>query len=277
MNKWDSISSGTQLARMETGGFIVTETRHRPSLVLGRHEHKHANINVTFAGSFRETIGKRPQESGPGSLLIKPPGEHHADVYGPGGAHSLIIEFPPCRIDTFRPVSGLLEKPEHIRNPRLTGIAIRIRDELHLSDPFSSLVVEGLIMELVSTTARVSSRESRVPPRWLTTARDLIHDRFSSPFGLSALAEAVGVHSAHLAREFRRHYGCPVGTYIRQLRLEFARQELLHSDKPLSVISASSGFYDQSQFTNIFKRHVGMTPSEYRFAGVSRNFCTKKH
>lgn len=33
---------------------------------------------------------------------------------------------------------------------------------------------------------------------------------------------------------------------------------------PLSLVAANAGFYDQSHFANTFKRHTGMTPTQYR-------------
>jgi transcriptional regulator GlxA family with amidase domain len=45
---------------------------------------------------------------------------------------------------------------------------------------------------------------------------------------------------------FRRHYRCSVGDDLRQLRLDYAAQELTPSDKSLAEIAAAAGFYDQS-------------------------------
>ena len=52
--------------------------------------------------------------------------------------------------------------------------------------------------------------------------------------------------------------------FIRQRRIEFACDQLLQNQLPINQIALESGFYDQSHFTNAFKRVMGITPAEYR-------------
>ena len=70
----------------------------------------------------------------------------------------------------------------------------------------------------------------------------------------------------HLARAFRKHFGCTPGEYVRHLRIEFASRELSKSDTPLVEIALAAGFAHQSHFSRIFKRQTGMTPSAFRAA-----------
>jgi AraC family transcriptional regulator len=81
---------------------------------------------------------------------------------------------------------------------------------------------------------------------------------------LNHLAQTVGIHPVHLAREFRRFFQCTMGEYVRRLRVESACQEIIKAELPLSEIALKYGFYDQSHFTNIFKQLTGMTPAHYK-------------
>jgi AraC family transcriptional regulator len=72
------------------------------------------------------------------------------------------------------------------------------------------------------------------------------------------------VHPTHLAREFRRHCRCPPGEYVRGLRLEQARRELATSETPLAQIAVTAGLSDHGHFCRAFKRHMGLTPTEFR-------------
>ena len=74
----------------------------------------------------------------------------------------------------------------------------------------------------------------------------------------------VGVHPVHLARAFRQTYDTTFAGYIRELRVEYARNELATSAMPLSVIAAAAGFCDQSHFCRSFRRATGLSPAEYR-------------
>ena len=81
---------------------------------------------------------------------------------------------------------------------------------------------------------------------------------------LAELAAGVGVHPVTLARAFRRTFGCTIGEYLRRLRIERAAEQLATGTQPLAEIALAAGFADQSHFSNVFRRRVGMSPSAYR-------------
>jgi AraC family transcriptional regulator len=98
---------------------------------------------------------------------------------------------------------------------------------------------------------------------WLLGVRRYIEIRFREKLSLSAIARNAGVHPAHLARTFHTTFGITVGAYIRRLRIEATIQDLKHKTKPVVEIALDAGFYDQSHFHHVFKKHTGLTPSEY--------------
>ncbi len=63
---------------------------------------------------------------------------------------------------------------------------------------------------------------------------------------------------------FNKYYQSTVGDHLRGLRLEFACREMVTSDAPLSQIALAAGFSDQSHFSRMFKRHMGVSPTKYR-------------
>jgi len=261
------ITFGQQLGSLETGGFVFTETYHRPGVVLPRHDHECANFNLTVGGMFSERVNGRDQECGSATLGLKPPGEAHSNRYGGAGARCLIVEVTPARLGALGTRHRLFGGPSYVRGGPLVALAGRMYAELRAGGCASELVLEGLALEFLGELARESGRASPpAPPRWLLEARDAIHAGFAGPVGLSALAEAAGVDPTHLARAFRKAFGCSVGEYVRRLRLEHATEQLTATDMPLAEIAAAAGFYDQSHFTNAFKLHRRLTPAEFRSA-----------
>ncbi len=87
---------------------------------------------------------------------------------------------------------------------------------------------------------------------------------------LSEIAGAAGVHPVHLSREFRRFYACTVSDFMRKLRIEHASHLLADTETPLAEIAMICGFADQSHFSAVFKREVGLTPSRFRNVSARR-------
>ncbi len=123
-----------------------------------------------------------------------------------------------------------------------------------------------------SSPGAARERELRLTgtlPRWLADARSYLHDP-GQVGSLSELATAVGVHPVTLARGFRKAYGCSVGAYLRWLRVARAAHELTETDAPLAEIALAAGFADQSHFSNVFRREMGLSPSAFRRAVRAR-------
>jgi AraC family transcriptional regulator len=252
-------------ARRSITGFSLKEFCQPPNCRLPWHEHEHASICFVASGFYAERARGRDQDCASHSMVFKPAAEPHADVFGPSGGRCLLIEILPGRLELGEQFSKITTTPRLARSPRLAALGHRLHSEFFEVDTASSLALEGLILEVLADASRTVANETcPAEPRWLRQARDLLHDRLGDPLTLSAVASAVGIHPSHLARTFRKRYGCTVGEYVRRLRVEFAREQVATTERPLSQIAAEAGFYDQSHFSNTFRRLTGMTPTRFR-------------
>lgn len=83
---------------------------------------------------------------------------------------------------------------------------------------------------------------------------------------ISSLAAAVGMHQRTLGRRFKRATGISPMGYLQSLRMASARDLLRHSNLSIGEIAWQVGLRDGSYFTQLFRRHSGMTPLKYREA-----------
>jgi AraC family transcriptional regulator len=186
----------------------------------------------------------------------------HADDFQ-NGARCFLFEIAPGRLAALREVLPMTD-PVFLNGGAPAWLMMRLFDEARESDESSSLAAEGLTLEILAALARERSPAARVRhPRWLTHARELLHARLPETLTHDLLAKAVGVHPVHLPSQFRKHFKCTIGDYVRRLRIEHASRQLATSDAPLAEIAATSGFADQSHFSKVFKRHAGMTPANF--------------
>ena len=84
--------------------------------------------------------------------------------------------------------------------------------------------------------------------------------------GLSDVAAHARSTRAHLARSFRALFACPIGEYVRAVRLERAAQCLRESDRSPAQLATELGFFDQAHFTRVFHARCGVTPAAWRRA-----------
>ena len=263
--QFSPITLGKTLRSINVAGFDLTETTHQPNHKLRRHEHELANVAFTIDGSFTEILDRHRFECTSQSIVIKPAGESHANEYGTTGAHCFLIEVQSQRLEALHPLSNLLKRSAHLSGPMLSLLTLRIRKEMRLMDTASRLAIEALTLELIVELSRDSClRPERKVPRWLTLAKEILHERSSESITLGDIARQVDIHPVHLAREFRRVYGCTLGEYLRGLRVQFACRELSSTNTPLVDIALGAGFSHQAHFSRVFKRHTGVTPTEFR-------------
>ena len=78
------------------------------------------------------------------------------------------------------------------------------------------------------------------------------------------VATAVGVSHQHLVREFTRWVGLTPRVLARLLRMRGLLDALdVHAPVPWSELAHAWGWFDQAHLIRDFKRHTGVTPTQY--------------
>lgn len=262
----------TSLRRMTIAGSILKEGVYDAGIELPIHAHERPNYCLVFKGACTERLGSRVIDFKPQTLGYLALGDAHSLRTSRAPVHCFGIEPATALVERLRECSLEIKNSVYMQDGPATDLVMKLYREFYLADDASPLAIEALLLELLVEAARRQSppsAEKRLP-RWLRQTEELLRASFSDPLQLAAVAEAVGVHPVHLAREFRRHYKCTAGEYVRRLRIESARRELAQSQASLAVIALAAGFSDQSHLTREFKRMTGYTPLQYRNLFKSR-------
>jgi len=97
----------------------------------------------------------------------------------------------------------------------------------------------------------------------LRRVRAYIDDHIGEHISLDKLACQAGVSRFHFARQFRLSTGeSPMG-YLRRVRIERSKSILQTRETTIAEVAARLGFSDQSHFTRIFGRLVGVSPGSF--------------
>jgi len=94
--------------------------------------------------------------------------------------------------------------------------------------------------------------------------KQLIDEYYAKPITLEWLAAQAHVSKYHLSHSFQRQYAISPIQYLNKRRLREAEHLLAHTTHSLSEIGNMIGFSSASYFSQAFKRHTGLSPSEYR-------------
>jgi transcriptional regulator GlxA family with amidase domain len=98
----------------------------------------------------------------------------------------------------------------------------------------------------------------------ISTAQEWLHANFDKSFPLEVPARRAGMSLRNFVRRFKQATGDSPLMYLQKLRIAAAKRLLESHHRNVQEISAVVGYQDVAFFRNLFQRHTGVSPSEYR-------------
>ena len=98
-------------------------------------------------------------------------------------------------------------------------------------------------------------------------AKEYIKANYSRQITLEDVARDINVSPQYLSKLFKDETGENFIDYLTGIRIKNAKNMLESSDMSIKEISYSIGYSDPNYFSRIFKKIIGMTPTEYKEAG----------
>lgn len=185
--------------------------------------------------------------------------------------------YPAVRLDVTRDIT------DQDRVLCAASIDLSVRFSLQLMDRFLSSDISNLLMKSVLSSARHHVRPPGVlSPGRAETALDVddelvaraqywFQKNMAEKVSLIDAAESMLVSGKTLARHFKKALGITPHAYLQGIRIDTAKNMLLHSDLSVEAIAERVGYRDLSFFQQVFRRHTGHAPTRYRkkFSKVS--------
>lgn len=163
-------------------------------------------------------------------------------------------------IDGTKPDSPLCERPQDF--DRLLLQAIQLMYYSSRDRTGSRLTFELLLQELLKTrNLHKSARNQNLEKAFLW-----IEQNYRRNYSLEELAGALGYVPSYFCRMFRKNTGMTPGEYQSSLRIRDACIRLAETDDVVSVIADELGYSSDKHFMTVFKRHMKVTPTQYRSA-----------
>ena len=111
--------------------------------------------------------------------------------------------------------------------------------------------------------------------RRIVQAKLFIDANYSENIDLQNVSSEAAFSKFHFLRLFKDIYGLTPYLYLKQVRIEKAK-EFLAENIPVNEVCYRIGFESVTSFTSLFKRTVGVTPSTYQQDRQTRLLHIKK-
>lgn len=91
-----------------------------------------------------------------------------------------------------------------------------------------------------------------------------LKENVSNKLYLNDICNRVNYSRAFVCKIFKEETGLSIFAYFNRLKMKTAQNMLEETELPISDIAWKLGFSDSKYFTDMFKKHVGNTPTKYR-------------
>ncbi len=127
--------------------------------------------------------------------------------------------------------------------------------------------VSGKMLELFAAIRRGLEERSDRDAR-LEEAAAWLRDRMADPaLEIRRAAARFGFAASHFRTRFKQLFGLSPDAWLRQCRLERARELLCYTDIPIGEIAELTGYSSIHSFSRSFRRACGMPPGGMRITG----------
>ena len=248
-----------------------------------QHFHTFYELCVLLSPSATHFLEGKPYELETFDIVGIPPSVLHMTRYPEGDpSRRLIVQFSLPRggdgltgqvhqlLEVFRQ-----EVPIFRFDPEIRARLYRRLNDIFLltssREPLRDLTLHLKFMDFLTllyrhqgenryaNTARRSPMEQK-----LYDVASYIHAHYPEPLSLESLSQRFYISSCYLSHRFREVTGFTVTDYIQMTRVRNVQAVLLRGDTPITEAALGCGFTSFSQFNRVFRKHIGMTPSEYR-------------
>jgi len=118
--------------------------------------------------------------------------------------------------------------------------------------------------------ATLASMKELRPNKVIEELKHLVSTQYKDNVSLRSVAQQIYMNPNYLGKLFKANTGMSFNDYLLQVRMEKAKELLLHSDMKVYEISQAVGYGELDWFYKRFKAYTGISASEFRGGGEAR-------
>jgi AraC-like DNA-binding protein len=242
------------------------------------------SFHFVVAGICHVSSGKQNFTAHPGHIFILHP-EQEAVEHWTDGCQQFIVRIARSEIDSAickilgrKPATDVVFKAlsadpgisgwiRHLcqlpKNPEPSGASVF--ENQHVAYHLEQSLIMMLLSEVEhSCTAEMSQHNCSPAPYYVKRVEDMFRANFENEISMDDIVSASGVSVRTVFYGFQRWRGKSPMSYLRDMRLDAARQSLakpVARPKSVSEAALAAGFANFSQFSKLYKMRFGQKPS----------------
>lgn len=234
--------------------------KFNPEYLYYVHSHNHYEIIYIIAGQCIMSVSNQDIALNQGNcIVINRYSSHNFYVNGEKGCkiNQLEVSIDKDIIDS----DFVKLKNAHIVAESLNNILF-FQTQIENEKDKERLI--ALEIEKITILANSLKSSDTCDDKNVKKAVEIIRTNYNYDIDCSKLARDIGISDRYLRRIFEKTLGMTPKEYISNLKIEKAKVLLIHSDKAVAEIAIEVGYNTIQYFSEVFKRHIGITPCEFR-------------
>lgn len=98
-----------------------------------------------------------------------------------------------------------------------------------------------------------------------------LRDHLDEDISLNSLSDKFSLNAQYISQLFKSQIGVNFLAYLTNIRIQKAKSLLLATNNTIVDVSQAVGYNDYRVFTKVFKKHVGISPSQFRKEFLENN------
>ncbi len=142
-----------------------------------------------------------------------------------------------------------------------------IRKQINFNMEYATNISElekGVVEPMADAMRFLAAYLEKINKKPIRMAIHYIEKNYSSPIGLEEVAGVVDLNPVYFSNIFKKETGENFTDYLANYRMEVAKDLLKNSSKNINEIAQETGYEDSRYFSKVFKKIVGIKPTEYR-------------
>lgn len=254
--------------------FMIEQTKYNGQLPMNTfHQHTHFEILYIKTGKRTIIFEKSQFVLSPNNIAIIAPGTLHK-TYSPTLDPQIryLINFMPMLLEDFQELSSInllpcenlpflvLQFDDNIKAQlgffmnKLVELSTNLDENLFLIKLYLCTIIDILTSHSVTAQLKKGGIYDEIA--------HFIEENYQENITLELLAHHFNINPYRISRNFKKTIGLSHIELLNKTRIAHAKRMLINSNNIIDI-ALSNGFNNLTHFERVFKKHVGITPSQF--------------